>query len=183
MLYRKKYEEQEKSVEKWTPVHDLLCLILDLGADAEVVDAEGHSAAHYCTSKLVRSFLESDWELGENTKAGFAVTDAGDIVDAQGFVIQEQGVSDAPEQSNDIEQITNGIGDISLNLTASGLEEEGIYKRVERAETEMRAWRSINRKSLEAKVQKWPYEDALDKMIDNYESQYEPEYEREYEEC
>ena len=67
------------SPEPWTPAHELLCLLLDLGADATRVDGSGRRADDpaVCASPTVRALLRSDWEDGEATSRGLALTDEG----------------------------------------------------------------------------------------------------------
>ena len=74
---RQQLEKQGTPVEKWTFAHDLLCLVLDLGANAELKDASKRTAAQYCKAPSVRALLESDWELGEKTCQGSTLTENG----------------------------------------------------------------------------------------------------------
>ena len=62
--------------------------MLDLGANAELLDGDKRKASHYSASESVRALLESDWELGEKTREGSTLTENGDVVSATGIVIE-----------------------------------------------------------------------------------------------
>lgn len=70
-------EQGDTPVEEWTSAHDLLCIMLDLGADAGVEDGMKRKAGWNCTSKSVQALLSSDWELGEKTVKGHLVETCG----------------------------------------------------------------------------------------------------------
>ncbi|QDZ19039.1 ankyrin repeat domain-containing protein [Chloropicon primus] len=157
----------EAAAEDWTTCHDLVCLLLDLGADAERRDDGGRRPLDLlppgrCDS--VRALLESDWELGEKTGRGTTLAaDSGDVVDgASGLVVAEGGGGDpgaangAPEDPT----LASEFARLSVDLLASDVEEEGLYRRVERAEAELREWRRVNARALGRMIEAWPAEDA-----------------------
>ena len=72
----------------WTTLYDLLCLLLDLGADGESKDGLGRLPSNLlkgggAMADAAAHLLEdSDWELGDKTREGKTLTDAGEYVDA-----------------------------------------------------------------------------------------------------
>ena len=161
--------EGEGSCERWTRTHDLLCLVLDLGADAELEDEGKRKASEYCASsaKSARALLESDWELGEKTRRGLTLTDNGDIVDATGLVVEENVLDDGGAGkgagdliSDGLESISSRFATLSVDLIAKDVQEEGLYKRAERAERELGEWRRTNGARIGLGIREWPPEDA-----------------------
>ena len=158
-------EQGDTPVEEWTSAHDLLCIMLDLGADAGVEDGMKRKAGWNCTSKSVQALLSSDWELGEKTVKGHLVAeDTGDIVDSRGEVVHDNSTSDNKgdeENSGLADDLANAFSGLSVDLTPTDAEEEGLYSRMRRAEILLKEWHRCNGAELRRSIQNWPYEDAL----------------------
>ena len=144
----------------WTTLYDLLCLLLDLGADGESKDGLGRLPSNLLkgggamADAAAHLLQDSDWELGDKTREGKALTDAGEYVDAAvGAVLGDEASGTA--------SLEGDFARLSVDHLAADVEEEGLYARAVRAETELREWRRANARLLgERGLQGWVAEDA-----------------------
>ena len=169
LLRLRKKAASAATTEPWTSAHDLLCLLLDLGADAELADAEGRRPSDYCASPTVRDLLSSDWELGEYSKQGVVIDRDNDaVIDAATGRVLGTGKKDDGDGGD------GGDGDgggeeealraafAGMSVRPADCEDEGLYARVERAEREAKEWRKgWNGRAMAQDLRRWCAEDAV----------------------
>ena len=166
-----------EEVEPWTDAHELLTLVLDLGADCGTMDTDGRRPEDLCPFPTVRRLLRSDWDLGDESRDAFTVTPEGDVVDTRTGAVVAEGLTE--EETADTNGLEAALADLCASMSGAGLgeggaakkcrtvrlvssilaEEESFYARRGRAEAELRTWRQRNA-AMREDFAAWPREDA-----------------------
>lgn len=165
--------EAGAAVEPWTDAHELLTLLLDIGADCGSLDQEGRRPEDLCPFPSVRRLLRSDWALGDLSKDAFTVTPEGDVVDTRNGAVVIDGLTE--DEAADTAALEAALEGLCASMAGASVgaekprpvrlvssfvaEAESFYARRGRAEEVLREWRARNA-GLRAEFAEWPREDA-----------------------